>query len=737
MRQRPLCIVFLVLIITIIILKVSGLYFKAPDISKDTQSRISSGEPILIQGRVSCGVEKTNSILYILNDSKTESSKNSISDNLHTVRVYTSKTNSILKPGTIITAYGTLEKYEHASNPGGFDQLEYYQAEDCFYHMYASKIIIKKKAGFNLDNALWSFKEQIKKNISVNADYNTAAVLEAMVAGDKADISSDIKNDYSLLGISHILAVSGLHVGIIGMLIYKALLKITINIRAASLGAILFVALYVMFIGNSESAIRAGIMFTVLFGAKVFLRSYDPVSSISLAGSIVLIMRPLSLFRAGFQMSFLAAFAAACIYPELIKNIRNKKLLKKHKLINNAASSAILWLTVNLTLLPVILFHYYEFPLYSVLSNIIFVPFMSIVLLLGILGALSAFISGAIAGILFLIPRLMTMAMSFAADIISRFPGAMLIIGRPHIWQLIASAAGVFLLIYCIYKKKKLFFKAFSVCLICVVFIKLPKGFFITALDVGQGDGIVINTDTGCFLIDGGSSSEKNISENCLIPYLKYEGISSIEGVFLSHLDSDHISGIEEMLKKLADGELQIKIKKLIMPYWLRNSNEEEFEKIKSYAAMANIRIMYTCAGDTVKAGRESFSILSPKRYDGLKDNEGSMVIALKYGSFKALLTGDIEGDGEEMLTRTIGHYDYLKVAHHGSRNSTSEEFLKKVSPAVCVISAPKKSLYGHPHKETIERIEQSGAKWYQTGITGAVTVTVKENKIVLTTYKN
>lgn len=737
MRQRPWCVVFLVLIITIIILKVSGLYFKAPDISKDTQSRISSGEPILIQGRVSCGVEKTNSILYILNDSKTESSKNSISDNLHTVRVYTSKTNSILKPGTIITAYGTLEKYEHASNPGGFDQFEYYQAEDCFYHMYASEITTKKKAGFNFDNALWSFKEQIKKNISANADYDTAAVLEAMVAGDKDDISSDIKNDYSLLGISHILAVSGLHVGIIGMLIYKALLKITINIRDASLGAILFVALYVMFIGNSESAIRAGIMFSVLFGAKIFLRSYDPVSSLSLAGSIVLIMRPLSLFRAGFQMSFLAAFAAACIYPELIKNIRNKKLLKKHKLINNAASQAILWLTVNLTLLPVILFHYYEFPLYSVLSNIIFVPFMSIVLLLGILGALSAFISGAVAWILFLIPRLIIMAMSFAADIISRFPGAMLIIGRPHIWQLSASAAGVFLLIYFINKKERLFFKAFSVCLICVVFIKLPKGFFITALDVGQGDGIVINTDTGCFLIDGGSSSEKNISENCLIPYLKYEGISSIEGVFLSHLDSDHISGIEEMLKKLADGELQIKIKKLIMPYWLRNSNEEELEKIKSYAAMANIRIMYTCAGDKVNAGRVSFSIISPKMFDGLKDNEGSMVIALKYGSFKALLTGDIEGDGEEMLTRTIGHYNYLKVAHHGSRNSTSEEFLKKVSPAVCVISAPKKSLYGHPHEETIERIEQLGAKWYQTGITGAVTVTVKGNKIILTTYKN
>ena len=736
MRQRPWCIVFLVLIITIIILKISGLCFKAPDISQDTQSRISSGEPILVQGIVSCGVEKANSILYILKDSKTESSRKSISDNFHTVRIYTSKTNSILKPGTTITAYGALEKYEHATNPGGFDELEYYQAEDCYYHMFTDEIEVKRTEGINLNNVLWSFKEQIKKNIADNTDEDTAAVLEAMIAGDKSDISTETKNDYSLLGISHILAVSGLHVGIIGMIIYKALLRITVHVRAASLGAILFVVLYVLFIGESESAIRAGIMFIVLFGAKIFLRSYDPISSLSLAGSIVLIIRPLSLFRAGFQMSFLAAFAAACIYPEFIKKISNIKKFQKYKLINKIISSALLWFTVNLILLPVILFHYYEFPLYSVISNIIFVPFMSIVLLLGLSGALAGFIAGGIAGILFIVPKLMIMAMSLAADIVSRLPWAMLIIGRPHIWQMTASSAGIILLVFCIYKKKKNFWTVFAACLICMVVIKLPKGFFITALDVGQGDGIVINTETGCFLIDGGSSSEKNISDNCLIPYLKYEGISCVEGIFLSHLDADHISGIEEMLQKQAAGELQIKIKKLILPYWLKKSNEEELEKIKSYASSANIKIMYAYSGDTVRAGEVSFSVLSPKKNDGLKDNEGSMVIALKYRNFNALMTGDIEGNGEKSLTKKIGHYDYLKVAHHGSRNSTSEEFLKKISPKICVISAPKKSIYGHPHTETLERIEESGASWYQTGLVGAVTVTVKNNNIILKTYK-
>ncbi len=737
MRQRPLCIVFLVLIITIIILKVSGLYFKVPDISKDIQSRISSGEPILVQGRVSYGVEKANSILYILKDSKTESSKDNISDDLHTVRIYTSKINSILKPGTVITAYGTLEKYEHASNQGGFDQLEYYQAEDCYYHMFTDEISIKKEAGINLNNVLWSFKEQIKKNISDNADDATAAVLEAMIAGDKSDITTEIKNDYSVLGISHILAVSGLHVGIIGMLIYRALLKITIHVKAAAVGAILFVILYLMFIGESESAVRAGIMFIVLFGSKIFLRSYDPVSSICLAGSIILIIRPLSLFRAGFQMSFLAAFAAACLYPELIKKLSNRKLIQKYKLISKIISPVLLWITVNLILLPVILFHYYEFPLYSVISNIIFVPFMSLILLLGIAGALAAFISGGIAGLLFFVPKIMNTAMSRTADIIGDLPWAMIIIGRPHIWQLIISAIGICLLVFSIYKKKKIFFEIVSVCLICTIFIKLPKGFFITALDVGQGDGIVINTDTSCFLIDGGSSSENNISENCLIPYLKYEGISSIDGIFLSHIDADHISGIEEMLQKQAEGTLHIKIKKLILPYWLKKSNDEEFEKIKRYAKGADIKIMYAYAGDTVRAGNVRFKVLSPKKNDGLKDNEGSMVIALKYGSFNALMTGDIEGDGEEMLTKTIGHYDYLKVAHHGSRNSTSEEFLKKVSPAVCIISAPKKSLYGHPHAETLARIEETGASWYQTGLVGAVTVTVRNNKIILTACKD
>lgn len=736
MRQRPWCIVFLVLIITIVILKISGLYFSIPDISKDTQSRISSGEPILLQGRVSYGVEKANSILYILNDSKTESSKNSISDNLHTVRIYTSKTNSILKPGTIITAYGTLEKYEHASNMGEFDQLEYYQAEDCYYYMFTDEIVITSEADFNIKNVLWSFKEQIKKNISDYADNDTAAVLEAMVVGDKSDISTEIKNDYSVLGISHILAVSGLHVGIIGMLIYKALLKITIPVKAASVGAILAVVLYVLFIGESESAIRAGIMFIVLFGAKIFLRSYDPVSSLSLAGCIVLIMRPLSLFRAGFQMSFLAAFAASCIYPELTKKLSKIKLFQKCKLINKIISLALLWLTVNLILLPVILYHYYEFPLYSVISNIIFVPFISFILLLGIAGALCAYISGGIADILFFVPKIMIIAMSRTADIICKFPSAMLIIGRPNVWQMYISAAGIFLLVFSIYKKKRIFFGIFSVCLICAVFIKLPKSFFIAVLDVGQGDGIVINTDTGCFLIDGGSSSEKNISENSLIPYLKCQGISSIDGIFLSHIDADHISGIEEMLQKQATGNLYIKIKNLILPYWMKKSDEEELEKIKSYAAAANIKIMYAYAGDKIRAGNVKFRILSPRKNDGLKDNEGSMVIALKYGGFNALMTGDIEGNGEEMLTETIGHYDCLKVAHHGSRNSTSEEFLKKVSPEICVISAPKNSLYGHPHSETLERIEESGASWFQTGLVGAVTVTVKNNKVILTTYK-
>ena len=111
------------------------------------------------------------------------------------------------------------------------------------------------------------------------------------------------------------------------------------------------------------------------------------------------------------------------------------------------------------------------------------------------------------------------------------------------------------------------------------------------------------------------------------------------------------------------------------------------------------------------------------------------MVISLKYKGFKALLTGDLEGAGEEILTKKIGNYDYLKVAHHGSKNSTSDEFLDKTDPAVCIISAPEKSIYGHPHKETVERIEEHGSMWYQTGLVGAVTVTVENNEMRLSCF--
>lgn len=727
--------VFLVLMTAIILLGTSGFYNKGPDVSSYTRNRISDGEQILIKGTVVSGVERPNSILYILSDAYTQygSGQKINSDDLHSIMLYTSKNDHRIKTGSSITACGKLERYEHASNPGAFDAFNYYRSKDCYFHMYSDNITVEEENGFGIVNAINAFKEKINENIISNTDETAAAVLEAVITGDRSGLTSEIRDDYSVLGLSHILAVSGLHVGLIGMMIYKLLLKLRLSVRISATGGILFIVLYTLFIGSGESTVRAAVMFIILFGSKIFLRSYDALNSLSLAGTLILIINPVSLFNAGFQMSFLAAFAASIVYPRLIDRFDLKEDTAAERLKNKLIMSVTLWSSVNLFLLPVILYHYYEFPLYSLISNIVFVPAVSILLIFGIIGSLSVFALPIFGRMLFFIPMIIIRTMSFSAELVRRLPYSTVIIGRPQLWQLILSASGLIMFLWFVKRRGKKRYLIAAVALILCVLIKVPKGFFITALDVGQGEGIVVNSNVGCFIVDGGSSSEKDIAKNCLIPYLEYNGIDTIEAVLISHMDKDHISGIEEMLEMQAEKISKIRIKKIVFPYWLKKTKEHEEMLIK--AENAGVSVLYAVAGDMIEAGDMTFHIISPQKNDGLTDNEGSMVISLKYKGFKALLTGDLEGAGEEILTKKIGNYDYLKVAHHGSKNSTSDEFLDKTDPAVCIISAPEKSIYGHPHKETVERIEEHGSMWYQTGLVGAVTVTVENNEMRLSCF--
>ena len=248
-------------------------------------------------------------------------------------------------------------------------------------------------------------------------------------------------------------------------------------------------------------------------------------------------------------------------------------------------------------------------------------------------------------------------------------------------------------------------------------------------LDVGQGDSIFLRGPKGVtYLIDGGSSDVKEVGKYRLEPFLKSQGVGVLDYVFVSHGDGDHYSGILEMLERQTVG---VKIKNLIFP-----SNYVRDEKLLSLVNVAKkngITTLVIKAEDKLIEEGLSIRCLQPSSTENeLKGNAGSMVLEVVFGEFTMLCTGDIEGEGEEALVDKLERdkYDILKVAHHGSKNSTSETLLEKIRPKIALISAGQDNSYGHPHEEVLQRLQEVKSQILCTQENGAITLNVDGNSL-------
>ena len=259
-----------------------------------------------------------------------------------------------------------------------------------------------------------------------------------------------------------------------------------------------------------------------------------------------------------------------------------------------------------------------------------------------------------------------------------------------------------------------------------VIFITLryEEGLQITMLDVGQGDCICVDNGQ-VFLFDGGSSSRQNVGEKVILPFLQHEGIDEIEGIFLSHADIDHSSGILQLLN--SD---EVRIHKIYLPD-VSEGNRQEYETIQM--AAKNIPIQYVSRGDRWELGDMVLTCLHPKSKDTQEGNAHSACYLLQKDTFSMLFTGDVEGEGEERLTeelvrRGIKQVDVLKVAHHGSRYSTTESFLEVLDIKNALISCGRNNSYGHPHKETVERFKGERCMVLMTSEQGAISIVVDKD---------
>lgn len=220
--------------------------------------------------------------------------------------------------------------------------------------------------------------------------------------------------------------------------------------------------------------------------------------------------------------------------------------------------------------------------------------------------------------------------------------------------------------------------------------------------------------------MDCGSSNKKNTAAYQLLPYLKSRGISYIDGIFVSHTDIDHISGIQELLEYMAQGLTSVKAGTLMLPRW--REKPEAYQLLENLAKKAEVQVLHIENGDVFSSGKVKFRILAPlKNTSGENVNEDGMVIEVEYGEFQGLFTGDIGMDTEKKLLPEFSDVDFLKTAHHGSRHSTCQEFLDRVKPELAVISCSDSNTYGHPSPETTLRMKKNGIKVEYTMKNGAV----------------
>ena len=566
---------------------------------------------------------------------------------------------------------------------------------------------------------LYELRSFWAQNLEKITGKEEAALLKAMLLGEKSSLKKEQKELYQSGGISHILAISGLHISLVGMLLYRFLRKKKRSYPFSALVSGSCMVVYGFLTGFGVSAKRAVFMFLVYLGAELLGETYDVVSALALSGLLILAEQPLQLFQCGFQLSFLSVGAVALGYPALQKRLGWKK---------KAAMSLLSGLSVTLFTLPCTLYWFYEWMPYAVFLNLIVIPLVPVVFLSGAAGMLTGgasvaagmFLAGASAGVL-----------RFFQTLLERtevLPGSRAVIGQPELWQIALYYVLVGAAVWggrCRARKKnqhrievRIFFIIFALCILCLPFHRPVE---VTFLDVGQGDAVFLRTEAGTTcLIDGGSTTVSDVGTYRLLPFLKSRGVSSLDYLFLSHMDADHINGAEELLKNQFRG---IPIRHLCLSAL---PGDETRERLEKEARLFGTELCYISRGTVFREKGAEIRCLSPVKDQKKEDeNENSEVLMVEISGLRILFTGDLGEKGEQELLEagTDLRAAVLKVGHHGSRFSTGEDFLEAVSPGFAVISCAEDNRYGHPAPETVERLERAGCRIFYTMKSGAVTL--------------
>lgn len=639
---------------------------------------------------------------------------------------------------------------ETPTNPGQFDARLYYQTQKIIFLCFAEKAAVTDKSVKVIPQFFYELRRDLGIRLQILFPESCRGVIGAMLLGDKSELKDETKELYQKSGMSHLLAISGLHVSVFGMTLYRLLRRCGMSLWMAGIPSMLTVLSYGILTGMGISTARAVLMFLLSAVADMSGKSYDMLTALAAAAICLLVNQPLYARNASFLLSFGAVLGIGSVYPVLQELFAVR---------NRVVQTLLLSLSVQLMTLPLTQYFYCEISLYSVLLNLVVVPLMTILMFSGILALGLSFLSFDAAGIPAFCCIVIIQLYEKLGTVFLCLPASVLHCGKPEIWQIVLYYMCLFgFLSWRFYvqecrkkqiaqaavlgeeemeeeeKRKEPKLRQKQICsaaglffLNLLLLLRLTGGFQFTMLDVGQGEALFLRTKAGTsILVDGGSTSISEAGIYRIIPFLKTQGIAKLDYVIVTHVDKDHISGIQELLEcSMRPGN--VKITTLLLSY--ASLAEEAGQELAALAEACGTKVEKIMAGMILKDSSAQLECIYPGKEEDYEDtNAASVTMRFTYKKFSILMTGDLGVEGEKKIlnsgeTGNSLNCEILKAGHHGSKTSSSEEWLSAVSPVCTLISCGKENPYGHPHQETLERLEKAGSSIMTTADCGAITV--------------
>lgn len=660
------------------------------------------------------GIQKENSLEYVIkilkcsSNSNIENTKLKMSDN----------ENMKYEIGDILQIQGEYKKINSYKNNGVFNYEMYLKKDNIYGRIMVNKTIIKEKNKNQIQ-----ISQKIKNKFKNNFNEKTANYFIAIILGDKSELDNKIKDNFQKGGISHLLAISGMHINCIILIITYIVNKTITSYRIKKIITIIILIVYGLIIEFTPSAARALIMAIMHFIALVLLEKDNFLINISISSLIILLISPYYLLDTGFLLSFTATISIVFVYKRIKKQVSNNKIIQQ------LVDSFILTISANILIEPIIICLFKKITLSMIIMGIIISPFIFVIEVIGILSII-------IPNFILIFFRIPIEIFISIFDFLSSINFFTIYFRVPNIFQIILYYA---VIIRILFKPRRKIIKKILTCIILIsMFTQLIQTIYFTffrnleinMIDVGQGDSTLIVTPKNkTILVDGGGNENYDIGENVLIPYLLNKKINKIDYLMISHFDTDHVNGVITVIE-------QMKVQCVIISQ--QKENNINFQRFIEVVRKKNVKILVVGGGDRIQIEQNIYmDILWPIKNNEIKNNllnNNSIVAKLNYKEISMLFTGDIEAVVEEELVKRYGcklKSNILKVPHHGSQTSSIQEFIDLVSPEIALIGVEANNNFGHPNKSVIDRFRKQNVKIYRTDLNGEINIDIKNNYIV------